>query len=1159
MNANLEYLPEMIPTRREDPLASIIRRSMFWAPERVAKSAWSEHVPFAFWLVDALRPLTIVELGTQTGVSYSAMCQAVRSLSLPTRCFAIDPWKGDEHAGYDAEKVYREFAAFHDARYSAFSRLIRSTFDEALGYFEDRSIDLLHIDGLHTYEAVRHDFESWRPKLSSRAIVLLHHTNVREDNFGVFRFWRELAAEQPHFSFLHGHGLGVLALGEGYSDPLDLFMAANNVGDRCSLLRDVFASLGRAVRLASEGELAAAQAGALDTMRAQLAARDAALEAVRAQLALREAEAGSLTAQLAVRDALVTAFNALGEPRKTTAVTKTRTGLQTRAVSSGPAPARPASRISSLKARLHWLKRLLVQLNYSAPGYGVRMGHRAIKTGSLAPLRDWRATGAIARSGLFDRDWYCRNNPDVVAWGIDPLRHYMLRGASIGREPNGSFHTRSWLADNPAAAISGLNPLAYLVRSGEMPGTASADPESEGATSQSVPPRRAAPAEKVFSDGMIEWSDHLPLRRAISENEIARIGSLDIAPAEILELAPEDFASTIDGLAMPAFGDVLVSIIIPVFNNLKLTLECLKSIEKYTGDSPTFEVIVADDASADDTALLLPKAKNLRYLRNAQNLGFLRNCNEAAKSARGRYLLFLNNDVQVTQGWLSALASTFAEYPDTGVAGPKIVYPAGRLQEAGARLNRDATSQLIGLNDDPSLPRFNCPREVDYCSGACLMVEAARFWQVGGFSEDFAPAYCEDADLCLKLRAQGLQTVYNPAAVIIHHLSKSTDDVDPTFKMRCIAANQQKLSERWQAELDRLNEVRVIAFYLPQFHSIPENDRWWGKGFTEWSNVIRATPNFPGHYQPRRPADLGYYDLHVPEVMEAQAALARSFGVHGFCYYYYWFGGKRLLEMPLERMLQTGQPDFPFCLCWANENWSRRWDGLDADVLMAQQHSDDDDAAIIHDLIRYFGSRNYIRIKGRPLILVYRVDLFPDFSRTAAIWRDVCRREGVGEICLAMVGSFDLSQYHPATFGCDVMVEFPPHGGATSVPTERFDFTGRFEGEIYDYREYALSALGRPLPPFTRFRTVMPSWDNTPRRQNRSHIFVNSSPGAFQAWLETAMQHTREQNAPDQRLVFVNAWNEWGESAYLEPDMRFGSSYLQAIRNAHDSWQLAAP
>jgi lipopolysaccharide biosynthesis protein len=256
-------------------------------------------------------------------------------------------------------------------------------------------------------------------------------------------------------------------------------------------------------------------------------------------------------------------------------------------------------------------------------------------------------------------------------------------------------------------------------------------------------------------------------------------------------------------------------------------------------------------------------------------------------------------------------------------------------------------------------------------------------------------------------------------------------------------------------------------------------------------------------------------------------------------------------------MLHSGKPDMPFCLCWANENWTRRWDGRDNEILIGQEHSDEDDTAVMHDLIRYFRSSHYIRIDGKPLLLIYRVTLFPDFRRTSELWREQCRREGIGEIYLAMVGSFEQNGgplVTPEKFGCDAMVEFPPHGGAKHCKPTGEIVNPAFNGQTFDYRDYAVWSANRPMPPFPYFRSAMPSWDNTARRQNDSHIFVNSSPGDFQAWLERICQLTHEHNSPSERFVFINAWNEWAEGAYLEPDLQFGHSYLEAVRNARDAW-----
>jgi hypothetical protein len=267
---------------------------MFWTPDRLELTAWTEHVPFAFWLVDVLRPRRIVELGTYNGVSYSALCQAVKMLDLTTSCYAVDTWHGDEQSGFYEENVYREFAAFHDHRYSAFSHLVRSSFDDALARFEQGSIDLLHIDGLHTYEAVRHDYESWLPKLSVNAIILLHDTNTRERNFGVFRLWNEISVEKLHFNFLHGHGLGVLGAGHDYPDALRVLFNASKDDRLLSGIRETFEIFGRSVRILSERlgfEKALSEcSGEIDGMRYALLKRAVEVSALQQAVAERSGE-----------------------------------------------------------------------------------------------------------------------------------------------------------------------------------------------------------------------------------------------------------------------------------------------------------------------------------------------------------------------------------------------------------------------------------------------------------------------------------------------------------------------------------------------------------------------------------------------------------------------------------------------------------------------------------------------------------------------------------------------------------------------------------------------------------------------------------------------------------------------------------------------------
>jgi lipopolysaccharide biosynthesis protein len=354
--------------------------------------------------------------------------------------------------------------------------------------------------------------------------------------------------------------------------------------------------------------------------------------------------------------------------------------------------------------------------------------------------------------------------------------------------------------------------------------------------------------------------------------------------------------------------------------------------------------------------------------------------------------------------------------------------------------------------------------------------------------------------------------------------------------------------------------VRVIAFYLPQFHPIPENDRWWGRGFTEWTNVTRAEPMFPGHSQPRLPADLGFYDLRVPETRKAQAALAASHGIAGFCYHHYWFGGRRLLERPFQEVLASGSPDFPFCVCWANENWSRRWDGSDRELLIAQNHSPEDDRAFLRDLLPALHDRRYIRVDGRPLLLVYRSRTLPDPVKTAEIWRREAESGGLPGLYLCRAETFEhhLRQPDPRSLGFDAAVEFPPHGsGAPDLPGAAVGARPDFAGNIFDYLDTAERLMNRPDPAYTLFRGVMPTWDNTARRLTRADIWVGSTPAHYRRWMIRATVWTLRRHRAGARLVFVNSWNEWAEGAHLEPDTLHGAAYLEATRQALD-WVSAA-
>jgi len=349
-----------------------------------------------------------------------------------------------------------------------------------------------------------------------------------------------------------------------------------------------------------------------------------------------------------------------------------------------------------------------------------------------------------------------------------------------------------------------------------------------------------------------------------------------------------------------------------------------------------------------------------------------------------------------------------------------------------------------------------------------------------------------------------------------------------------------------------------VAFYLPQFHPTPENDAWHGTGFTEWTVVAQSRPLFPGHYQPHLPGELGFYDLRLPETRELQARLARSHGITGFCYYHYWFRGRRMLERTFHEVLRSGTPDFPFCLCWANESWFRRWQGSADELVIEQEFDEEDDLEHIRWMIEAFRDPRYIRVKGRPLLTIYRPQDLPAPKRTIEIWRDECTRAGVPEPWLV---GFETRGHvvDPAEIGFDASAEFVPHGLHDLVTPMPPPPLCDPSNSVYDYSEVAAAYGGRSDPSWIRYPCVAAGWDNTPRRRNGEALILSgSTPERYGQWLEQSMRKQARAQGAD-GVVFVNAWNEWAEGAHLEPDATHGRAYLQATRNVVESLGGSCP
>ncbi len=351
-------------------------------------------------------------------------------------------------------------------------------------------------------------------------------------------------------------------------------------------------------------------------------------------------------------------------------------------------------------------------------------------------------------------------------------------------------------------------------------------------------------------------------------------------------------------------------------------------------------------------------------------------------------------------------------------------------------------------------------------------------------------------------------------------------------------------------------DIKPIAFYLPQFHEIPENNEWWGEGFTEWTNTRKAKPMMEGHYQPRIPHDdIGHYDLSDWRVLRQQAEMAKKHGIHGFCFYHYWFAGKRLLEKPVDMLLEHPEIDLPFCLCWANENWTRRWDGLETDILMEQHYSPEDDVAFIDDLKKYLEDERYIRIDGKPVILIYRPGLLPDTKGSADRWRERLRANGIGEVYLICTFGAFADTTPPSEYGFDAGYEFPPNVHMPHQKYFRSIEEGRFKGNLCQYGQFVSDLLHRreeisKSANFEMFYSVMLGWDNTARRASGGTVFNGYSSRIYREWLDKTIALTRESHEDDRRFLFINAWNEWAEGTYLEPDKQFGYRSLNETSRA---------
>lgn len=643
---------------------------------------WVGHIPFARWLVHTAHPRSIVELGVFKGDSYCTFCESVVAAGLETKCTGIDLWTGDHQTGLYGDDLFEELRAYHDPLYGHFSQLVRTSFAEAQETVEDGSIDILHIDGLHTYDAVREDFETWLPKTSERGVILFHDIEVRRDDFGVWQLWAELTERYPSFAFRHSNGLGILATGK--EPPAAIAWLTGLDEQHAKPVAGFFADLGARIE------------------------QDRAGEGRRAEVAALEARLDTQTATL----------------HRLSLILNDAVGHMASEIWEG--------RLREVEAYCRHVEKSLAETQANA---------RANEEALIAKIQEAEAALAMVHAS--------------TSWRVTaPLR----------------ATTRFMARNGDRFGFSGMRTRVRSLLN-RVPG---------------------GPA-------LIEQVRHA--RAIAGRNKGPKARDLLAAKEEFRRNSEAEFAAFLaseERLRLPCSARPVVTVLLVLWNQAALTLACLKALASEF--DVALEVVIVDNASSDQTGALLSHVEGARLIRENENLGFLKAVNKGLAAAQGRHVLLLNNDAVLRPGSLRAAVEAIESADDIGAVGGRIILPSGRLQEAGSIIWQDGSCHGYGRDDDPEAGAYMFRRDVDYCSGAFLLVRRDAFERLGGFDEIYAPAYYEETDLCMRLWAEGLRVVYEPQAVIDHFEFGSSEKSETALELQ--RRNQAIFRERHAERLE---------------------------------------------------------------------------------------------------------------------------------------------------------------------------------------------------------------------------------------------------------------------------------------------------------------------------------------------------------------------
>lgn len=806
---------------------------------------------------------------------------------------------------------------------------------------------------------------------------------------------------------------------------------------------------------------------------------------------------------------------------------------------------------------------------------------------ALGPISKTMVRTKIVQTGLWNERYYLETYQDVHEAGLDPLEHYLSHGWKEGRNPSEAFSTQDYINHYSDVRLTGVSPLEHYIRYGCKEGRAIFDISGHKyqynvkvkKTNKLINLIRLLIDNPTLISRFIEETKRSGIRQTIAlvKSKIQRQEGPTAPPEQGLSIRSRMEYSIFNVVPfnlnpylheIPALTPKKIAVHLHFFyeDMGDICVEYLKNIP-----------------IAFDLFISIPLGKNaenvykffLLHLTNVNKVIVEHSPNRGRDIAPmivqfgdrlssydyfGHFHTKKSPHREDLNGWFSALMNTLC-------GDPKSVAQIFKLLDNDGKLVYASGNQILpgddGWSENKSIAKDILSRFTDLNISDFPYVEfpqGSMFWAKSDCMYDFLK-------LPLKFEDFPKEPIL-PDATLAHALERLILVFNKNYPGRNYRIETPQLSNPplayYEEQQDYSNSfshntIKVLAYYLPQFSPNPENDEWHGKGFTEWHKVRAANPLFHGHYQQHIPhADIGYYQLDSHEQMAVQAEQMKKAGVHGMIFYHYWFSGKLILEKPAQMLLKRPEINMPFSFCWANENWTRRWDGNEQEILLGQVYSKEDASAFIKYLIPFFKDDRYIKIDGRPVLFVYRPSSMEHVEEYINIWTAECVAQGVG--APYVVATLTRGATAPQNYGMDAAVERVlqdwTDGAVPEINKQKHSYWP-INGSILDYSAVADHYMEKELiNNYPLFRSLVPTWDNTARYGTEAYALDNFKTSKFQEWLEYLIDYSEQHLPEDRRFVVINAWNEWAEGAHLEPDTRFGYGYLNSVGRALSGYKF---